>query len=298
MCATRMLDDVLVDLKRRQWLAQSTCVLLCARFAPHAIAAPAEQLPYEILIRTNVQVPFAVASCGALENEIAALKALAARINASPRTFGQEYMDRALTRRKQLKEAIEEARRIEQNAKLDRLFGVIGLAAAAVLLGLAIAFTSPIAVATIAAMQIVAAPVLLGMQLYFKHESKAPSLVVAYAQDRAMSLGEIAGESAGSTGGRLIAKSLQALSLAASAWTLMEAAQSEARARVELTMARNAFEAVDQLIHKMGNNATHWGGVMRNATEGAAERLQEFVNATRHLNCVVTVPTGPVIRSL
>src|ERR1017187_9146158 len=121
---------------------------------------------YVYVATQTLTLPFSVADCGALKREIVHMEDELARVKASFSSSGSELMERIKGRRSALLGAISQTRAAIQASQTDEAVAAATLGLSIVLLGFGVAFASPLALGTLAAVQIGSGPLLLSWQLY------------------------------------------------------------------------------------------------------------------------------------
>lgn len=237
-----------------------------------------------------------VANCGALTQEANKLRATATAINSNPTTYGQQYLDRAMAQRAALQTAVTEATNALSNAKIDDTIAKSSAALSLSLLALGAVLSGPIAVGTLAAVQILSGPTFLAWQVLSKTPSpNSEAVLMGYAPDRALMFGELAGAHASSTVGRFVGRVSGTTSLLLSAWQAWSSSADVATAKANLANVTTELKKLDQVFVVLGSNRTAWASAWKNVSEAAADALDRYVIANGSTNCIASVGV-PVIK--
>lgn len=278
--------DRSIEIRRRDLLRWSPVALFWLRNGLSAQQA----LPQEYIaeLAGNIAIGHPLVDCTRLNTEIAKLKDLATAIGSDPASYGQQYLSRAVAKRAEVSQAIATAEAAVQNAKIDETIAAANLALSLVFLGLGIALSGPIAVGTIAGLEILAGPSMLAWQILSRKQTQDPNMVLGYAADRVLLLTEFSAANSASSIGKAVARSAKGVSLLTSTWAAWKSTADTSMAQQHLTTLLQDLKKIDILFVTLGTNKTAWANAWKNTVQAATNGLSAYVAANQSSGCAAS----------
>lgn len=236
--------------------------------------------------------PYEVASCAALQAQVARLKAELQRIDKGSIAVGQELRRKFEQNRAALRNAIVQSAAALESKKVDSIAANIGAGVAVVLTALGAVLEAPIAVGTVAVLEILSGPTILGWQLCKRNQVDNSEILIGYARDRAYLFASLAAEKATSTPGKVVAKSMSVISLLSSFSDAFSANVDKQQLLDDGKRLHDELVLLNNLMDRLGANDAAWGNCYRNVVASAIQHLTSFVQTTRNQGCTVQ---GPII---
>jgi hypothetical protein len=245
---------------------------------------------------------FVLGDCARLEAELAQIASELRDLGANSKQFGMLMADEAGKLQQQLKASVRKLEDAAHDAEIDQQFAVANAALAVVVASLAVACTGPVAIGVLGAVQILSTPAVLGWASYVRKDGTSPDLVIGYARDRTLLVGELAASGSKHAAAGIARKLVLPVGLMLSAWDYHKGQANEAEARRQLGEVNGQLKDLDKLVAGLRADPNAWAGAYREILEGTQAGLKRYIEATRGSECrmppgsIRRIPSGPVIR--
>lgn len=247
----------------------------------------------------GVQIPNNLATCTELRTEIQYLDLRVRRLVARDYSEVDELRTRIAAQQAALNRALVDAQNAAKNADTALLINRVSSGFALTLLGIGIFASSPLVLGLAVGIQLLSMPAFLTWNAIALRNSSSASLLVGYTRDKTIYLGELVGENAGTSAGRIIGKTLSGIGLLIQAVELRNAANNAAEAQARPKEALLELESVQRMLSRFNTSNAVLGAFLRHELEGMRDSLQKYVDATSINNCLLlrpSPPTGPAIK--
>ena len=275
-------------MKRREFLVHSGVIAVSAwglRLNP--IRAENTRMPYYMLPSTT-QLAVPVGDCAVLEKRIQRVELALIHAKKKWGSAGEEYRLRVIRRLVEVRSTLARAERVANDAETRLYIESTVLAIGLLLVGIGIAFTSPLVVGLAVGAQVLLGPVSLAVHSIIRTSNNQPLMAAAILKDRVVLVGSAFGESAGASTSRVFTRSLTAANLGLTAWQIGSIEASRREAVDKARQSRREIAEVEALIAQFGTSAVRWGDLLIKNLEFVLQSLKSYVVDTRDFNCILS----------
>jgi hypothetical protein len=273
------------------FVAMPAASLISTLLPRGALSASDLTIPY---IKNIVALPGNFADCTQLAKLISQAKDIRNQLKS------ENFVDAMIADQVRVRDALDKEIAATKQ-KIDSMDKSVVVQKVAVFLGLGflaagLVVTSPLAIGALLGLQVLSGTTILGLQAIYSKPT-APSLVVGYTKDRALLFGEAIADQAGSTGGKIVTKSLSLVALAVDIYSLGADANSLDQLRNKLMSMTSEAEALKALLTKFApSNRGPWRAIFDTNLQGTISQLQYVIDNYSATNCIVIQPIGPILK--
>ena len=232
-----------------------------------------------------------VGTCAELEELKEEISDALATAKVDWETVGERYSARIKSRLSKVRTTLKRAEETASEKEKELYISTTAFSVGLILTGIGVAFSSPLVIGLALGAQILIPPTTMVVQVLWNSNVDGSQVAIGVVQDRAFMVSRAFGDSAKSSAGRILTRSLTAVQFGMFGWQLWHSNSTRKEALENARLARKEIQTLERMVARYGENRARWSNLYIKNLEYSLFSLSSYINETKQFNCLLR-PSG------
>ena len=206
-------------------------------------------------------------------------------------TVGERYSVLVKSRLSQVRTILKRAEETASEKEKELYISTTAFSVGLILTGIGVAFSSPLVIGLALGAQILIPPTTMVVQVLWNSNLNKSQVAMGVVQDRAFMVSRAFGDSAKSSAGRILTRTLTAVQFGMFGWQLWHSSSTRKEALENARLARKEIQTLERMVARYGENRARWSNLYIKNLEYSLFSLSSYINDTKQFNCLLR-PSG------